>query len=196
LNQLMLLAQLCGDGKSTEDQLRNHGFTDLPAVAGAGAEHLAVILGISENAARRMVNEATRMMAEAGVRRGVAENARGESTTTAPPVTPPVTLSLAGRPVTAGQEGGGGKRAPGEGEEDVPAITGRKHSPGQGGVRPTHPGPDAEVTHAEVEGLRHRKKKHSRTGKAGGDGRPDAGPGKAPDPGPREELEPSFWRFG
>lgn len=154
MNQLMLLAQLCGDGKSTEEQLRTHGFNDLPAVAEARIEQLVEALGVSENAAQRMVREAERLMQGDGEQESKPDSARRKEAVV-PPGPSPVTLSLASKP--AAKKGNGSKKS---------------------GSRKR----DSEVTPAEVQGLKPRTEKQSKPNKASPDDGPGPASGDTWDP--------------
>ena len=48
MNQLVLLAQLCGEGRATEALLRDQGFTDLESLARADTDSLAAALDLSD----------------------------------------------------------------------------------------------------------------------------------------------------
>ena len=62
MDQLMLLAQLCGEGKRTEAVLRSHGFEDLASIANADSRELSETLGISDKSAIRMVRQAGELL--------------------------------------------------------------------------------------------------------------------------------------
>ena len=65
MDQLMLLAQLCGDGKQTEAALRSHGLDDLGSIARTDSRKLSETLGISDTAAKRMVRQAQELLESA-----------------------------------------------------------------------------------------------------------------------------------
>ena len=62
MNQLMLLAQLSGEGEATEAKLRTRGFEDLDSVAGADLQQLSEALEISKPAASRMIRKAEELL--------------------------------------------------------------------------------------------------------------------------------------
>ena len=76
MDQLMLLAQLCGEGKRTEAELRSHGFGDLESIVQTDSRQLSEVLGISDKAAIRMVRQAEELLESSQEKEKMIESKR------------------------------------------------------------------------------------------------------------------------